>query len=578
MEYILGFALLLGVLIFIHEFGHFIVAKACGIRVEAFSIGMGKKFVKFTRGETEYALSLLPLGGYVKLLGQDPREEVPVELLHRSFREKPLWKRAAVVLAGPVFNAALAVAVFVALMAHGVPVQAPTFVRVLPGSKAEQAGLRSGDHVVSVQREGDATQPMRELADLESAIADSVARPLSLNILRTDKTGATERVSFQVIPELGSERDSTSGVVRDRGTIPGVEYRESGSVAQVDSKSWAGARHLPTWIWIEELRYAVDGIEKVEKIESYSQLEDAWSNAVAALGKRETGKVEVRGRKVNLGENKAPDDTESYSLAWTSRREAMPPIEGAGLHSAELALTEVKAGSPAEKLGLKSGDRIVRINDIDVYSFQSFRNLIQKLAAEGHELKLAWKRDGKAMESSVKPELVAMRDPLTEAKKNQFQIGAMFIPTQAPPPEATLKGEGAWDTFTLGVNRTYKLTVSMLESFYLLATGEISPKTLGGPILIGKIAGESFRAGPVPFFRMMAFISMNLCILNLLPVPVLDGGHLLLYCIEAVRRKPLSIRVVEVWTTTGFFLLMGLIAVVFFNDLSRLGLFKIFKL
>ena len=118
----------------------------------------------------------------------------------------------------------------------------------------------------------------------------------------------------------------------------------------------------------------------------------------------------------------------------------------------------------------------------------------------------------------------------------------------------------------------------MLGTFYYLAKGDISGKSLGGPILIGKIAGDSFRAGGTQFLQMMSFLSLNLFIFNLLPIPVLDGGHLVLFAIEAIRRKPLNIKVIEVWTTTGFFILMGLIVFVFFNDISRLGFLKIFGL
>lgn len=576
MEYILGFVLLLGVLIFIHEFGHFIIAKACGVRVEAFSIGMGKKFVKFRRGETEYALSLLPLGGYVKLLGQDPREEVPPELESRSFRHKSLAKRAAIVLAGPVFNAALAVIVFIGLYSVGVPTQAPVLVRVLDGSPAAVAGFRSGDYVESIESTDGQSYRVRELSDLESIIGRSASHPLNIRVKRG--TGESEsRANITFTPVLGQERDSSLMVIKERGTIPGVEYAEPGPVLHVTGRSWAAARQLETGFWVEEVSFPQDGIEKSIPTESFAQLEGAWAQAYKAIGKLDASKITFKGRKV-VFEGQPPEHAETRQLAWTLRNEAMPAtLEAAGLASAELGIVEVKAESPAEKLGLKAGDRIVALGGQPVHSFTSFRTRLQHDATSGDPIVVAWVRDGKQMVASTRPELVSAEDPFTEAKKNQFQIGAKFMPTQAMPPRVDLKGDGPIDTIALGFRKTAELTKSMLENFYLLATGEISPKTLGGPILIGKIAGESFKAGPIAFFRMMAFISMNLCVLNLLPIPVLDGGHLVLYCIEAVRRRPLSLRIVEAWTTAGFFFLMGLIAIVFFNDLSRLGLFKFFN-
>lgn len=578
MEYFLGFVLLLGVLIFIHEFGHFIIAKACGVRVDTFSIGMGKKFIHFKKGETEYALSLLPLGGYVKLLGQDPREEVPPELEAKSFRHKPLWKRAAIVLAGPFFNAALAVIVFIGLYAHGVPTQDSVLARVLPESPAEVAGFRTGDKITSIQKPSGESIRIRELPDLEQAVGELNGVPATFHVQRAQEGGAPQEVQVQFTPVLGSERDSSVGVVKERGTLAGAEYVDAGSLVNVDDTSWAAQHKVPSSLWIEELAFTTNGIERSLQIESWTDLERAWTKLAQAVGSSDNGKITVKGRVISPESDKIPENTESYQVAWNNKKAAPPAtLDKAGMHSAELALVDVKADSPAAKLGLKAGDRIVKLNGKNVYSFQSFRNLLQKEASSGHELTLGWFRGTKFMESSVKPELVMTQDPMTEAKKNQFQIGGKFLPTQAQPPKTVLKGESIGDTLALGWTKTVALTKSMIDSFYLLAKGEISPKTLGGPILIGKIAGESFKAGPLPFFKMMAFISMNLCILNLLPIPVLDGGHLVLYCIEALRRKPLSLKIVEAWTTAGFFFLMGLIAIVFFNDLSRLGLFKIFK-
>ena len=250
--------------------------------------------------------------------------------------------------------------------------------------------------------------------------------------------------------------------------------------------------------------------------------------------------------------------------------------EAAGIAASELVVLEVKDGTPASALGLKQGDEILSLNNEPVKSFLWFRERLQELAHDNTEIAISWRRGNEAQHASVKPEKVSTTDPVTEASKDQFQIGAAFLALPAAPLTYTLKANGIVDAMVLGWDKTVNLSISMVASFYYLATGEISPKTLGGPLLIGKIAGESVKQGWEAFLKMMAFISLNLFILNLLPVPVLDGGHLVLFAIEAVRRKPLSLKIVEVWTTTGFFLLMGLVAVVFFNDLSRLGLFKIF--
>jgi regulator of sigma E protease len=577
MDYFIGFILLLGVLIFIHEFGHFIIAKACGVRVETFSIGMGKKLFRFRRGETEYVLSILPLGGYVKLTGQDPREEVPPELSHKSFREKPLWKRAAIVLAGPLFNAALAVIILTGLYAKGVPTPAALLQRVLPGSIAEKAGFKSGDEVTSVRSPDGRSIRIREASDLETLVGGSVGTPLEFNIRRHLDADRFEEQTITFTPVLGKDRDSVIGVIKERGVISGVENRAPAPVvASLVRDSWAGTRGLPSGFWVTEVEYAAGGVQKTLKPETFEQLEESW--AIVAREAAEAGQVVLRGHEVLTGTDKPSSEMpepKSYTLAWTGPEERIPPtLEKAGLVSSELVVLEIKEGSPAEKLGLKPKDHLLSLNGERVVSFMSFREKVQEIAGRGQPLQIAWLRNGQKMEAETRPEIVQTRDELTEAQKSQFQIGAAFMTMAAIPSMTILKAAGPIDALNLGFSKSYALTMSMLSSFYHLIKGDISPKTLGGPILIGKIAGESFRQGYVAFFRMMAFISLNLFILNLFPIPILDGGHLILYTIEAIRRKPLSIKIVEAWTTAGFFILMGLVVVVFFNDLNRLGVFK----
>ena len=600
MYYIFGFVLLLGILVFIHEFGHFITAKACGIRVETFSIGMGNKILKFTRGETEYALSLIPLGGYVKMTGQDPRETVPPELAHRAFHSKPLYQRAAVVLAGPFFNAALAILILTMLYAKGVNSPAAVLARILPGSPAAQAGFLAGDVVTQVEKPDGEVIPVLDSNDLERAVGRNAGTPLSFTVQRSvpgQKMSGPPGAAFQTAsiaytPVKGMDRDSTIGVMEERGIIEGMERSAPGPVIAVLPDSWAAKQQIPGSFWVTELSLELpNGTQNKVEIRNFYNLSAAWSELVALGG--DSAKLTIKGHPVDTvpyseDPKKAPPkqseqepEEKSLRVAWIDK--AAKPSEqlaAAGIASAELVVVDVKEKSPAQALGLKAGDRIVKLNDMDVPSFTWFRENLQKVAvAHGADsvVKLSWLRDGKLVESQVRPEVVSSSDPMTEVKKNQFQIGAAFLALPASPTVIVVKAKGLGDAFRLGFVRTERLTESMLSSFYHLAKGDISHKTLGGPLLIAKISGESLQQGFEPFMRMMAFISLNLFILNLLPFPVLDGGHLLLYCVEAIRRKPLNAKVIEVWTTTGFFLLMGLVAVVMFNDLSRMGLFRFFK-
>jgi len=575
--YIAGFVLLLGVLVFIHEFGHFIIAKAFKVRVETFSIGMGKKLFTFKRGETEYAISLFPLGGYVKLTGQDPREEVPPELEARSFRNKPLYARAAVVLAGPLFNAALAILVFTYLYVVGIPSVIPVMERVLSGSPAEQAGFQRGDEVLRVKDSSSSNWTrVFELSDLERIVGDAVGRELDFEV---KSAGSTETKTIKYTPTLGSERDSTIGVMKQRGVIKGVEKTAIGPVVVVLPDSFASSRLLPTPFWISQIAYLSNGQEKIIKTENFHDVESAWNEAVTQQGDK--GEIKITGtviemeteesQKKETAETKKIPEEQTYTLAWLNEQERpASKLKAAGFLSSELVLTGIMTGSPAERFGLKKGDILSSFDNEEIQSFASFRENLQVSASTGRDLKLGWYRDGVYQETSMKPEIVMAVDPMTEAKNKQFQIGAYFLALPAQPSVRIVKADGLFQALGLGYDRSYRLTVSMLESFYHLAKGNISPKTLGGPILILRISGESLKQGSAAFLKMMAFISLNLFLLNLFPIPVLDGGHLVMYMIEAVRRRPLPIKFIEMWSTAGFVLLMMLMSFVMFNDIRRI--------
>lgn len=578
MTYLFGFVVLLGVLIFIHELGHFLLAKAVGVRVETFSIGMGPKIFKFTKGETEYALSLIPLGGYVKLTGQDPREEVPKELEHRSFRHKTLSQRTAVVLAGPLFNAALTVILFVVLFSLGAPSAAPVLGRVVDQSEAYQAGLRTGDWVASVEIDGTEHRTL-DANMLGSLIQENAGKTATFTI-QSPEAEESKKATVSLIS--GQGRDATLGVPKERGLIPGVEAQARAPLIQVASGSWADERQLPPSLWIRKVEAKIGAFNREFEVRTFHDLETVWNTLSQETS--EEGRIVFTGQRAALAESMTKGEEtpevsrESFTLAWTYAEDQMPSsLSEAGIRSSELFVIEVVEDSPASQLGLQPGDELISLNNETIKSFPLFRSRLQELASSGNSLELSWRRGGEVMGSTVTPKKVTTTDPLTEAKKDQFQIGAAFMALPAEPLTYTLKADGLGHAIALGWNRSVALTISMVESFYFLATGQISPKTIGGPILIGKIAGESVKQGWEAFVKMMAFISLNLFILNLLPIPVLDGGHLVLFAVEAVTRKPLSLKAIEIWTTAGFFFLMSLIAIVFFNDLNRLGLFNIFK-
>jgi regulator of sigma E protease len=236
-------------------------------------------------------------------------------------------------------------------------------------------------------------------------------------------------------------------------------------------------------------------------------------------------------------------------------------------------LTQILEGSAASKLGLQKGDIIKELNKQPIWTFNQFKNRLQEVAASHESLNLKWIRDGQLKEGSFTPQYVENENPITQVKEKKFQLGAMFVGIGEASFEK-VKAKGVIDGIQLAAMKTWNMSAAILESFVFLATGTVSMKAMGGPVMIGKIAGESLKLGFDTFMKMLAFISLNLCILNLMPLPVLDGGHIVLFAIEGIIRRPIPYKIIEGWATVGAFMLIGLALFVTFNDLSKLNVFS----
>ncbi len=550
MYYIVGIILLLGILIFIHEFGHFYIAKLCGMKVETFSIGMGHKIFKFKRGETEYALSWMPFGGYVKILGQDPREEVKPEEQHRSFSKMPLWKRFAVVIAGPLANFILAFFVFWILFAKGFPSPSAMIHFVHPTSPAASAGIVAGDKVVGITA-GSSKAEIRELQDLQRFLRMHEATSVELRLVHD---GVEKSVT--VPARQGKLTDPMTGMDRESLTVPGIEFQSHPPIytAQPDS-ALSKVVSAPFFV--------VEGIEKAgETIQTDSsfQIEKAfWAAA------NEKGTLKLKVRSISLVADSQISEPKVVDLNLTSAKD----FQDFGFIPAHLLVTQIVPESAAAKLGLQTGDLILELNQAPMWTFAQFRNQLQEFAATGGTLSLKWLRQGKVMQGEFTPQRVDQQNPVTQINEKKFQLGAMFVGFSESSFEK-VKAKGLLDGMSLAWNKTLAMSGSIVESFKLLITGEVSVKAMGGPVMIGKIAGDSLRLGIDYFLKMLAFISLNLAIMNLIPLPVLDGGHILLFAIEGIVRRPIPIKIVETWAATGFFLLIGLALFVTFNDVAKL--------
>jgi len=418
------FLIVIGVLVFVHEFGHFIMAKRAGVRVEKFSLGMGPRIVGYKKGDTEYILSAFPLGGYVKMAGENPDEEptgAPDE-----FQSKTVRQRAGIAVMGPLTNIVLAFLIMPLVFLVGTYTIGPAAIGfVEKGSAAEKAGFLIGDVIGEING--------RKITDWEKgAMLIAVNPDTDLTVTITRKG---ENKTLMLRPTLDAERNiGTSGLYPDF------------------------------------------------------------------------------------------------------------PVE----------IGKLKPGYPAEKSGLKLHDKIIDVDGLTVYYWNQFSLTVKE--SRGKKLAMTIEREGKRMRIEVTP----------VKNEGRYVIGV------EPIIPLVFKKHGLTESLRLGFDKTLESIDLTFITLKKLVTFNLSIKTLGGPVMIAQMSGQAAAAGLSSFLSLLAMVSISLGILNLLPIPVLDGGLLLFLAIEAVRKKPLSRKVMEVSQSIGAAVLITLIVVVSYNDVMRM--------
>jgi regulator of sigma E protease len=450
IQTLLAFIVVLGVLVVVHELGHYWVARWCNVKVLRFSVGMGKIVWsrRFGPDQTEWAVSLLPLGGYVKML--DAREGdmsgVSPADLKREYTVQSVWKRIAIVAAGPLANFILAILVFAGLYMHGIPEPAPRLRAVPQNSAAYDAGLRGGELVTAVNGE-----PVQLWSDLRWTLLQSAVNraPARIEVERPDPSAADGRTRDSVI--------------------------------------------LPT-----------DAL-------SASELE---TDFMPRLG-------------IDL---------------------ARPPA----------TLGALTADGPAARAGLRSGDLIRAVNGKPVMDGGMFVDLVK--AAPGQALVVSVQRNGQPLDITVVPQAVHGKDGPIGRIQAEVAMTPEMVTASSPPLTAIARGaQKTWDTSVM--------TLRMLGRMLI---GEASLKNITGPITIADYAGQTARIGWVSYLSFIAFISISLGVMNLLPIPVLDGGLLLYYSLEVLTGRPVPPRFGELAQRAGIGILMTLMMVAMFNDIVRL--------
>lgn len=544
MTSIFGMLILLGGLIFFHELGHYLVAKFFRIKVEIFSLGFGKKILKKKWGETEYCVSLIPLGGYVKMMGDDPYKVIPPEEADRAFSTQALYKRFAVVAAGPIANLLLAYVLFMVVFWVGQPQVSTRVGAVELESSAWQSGFRPEDKILSLNE-----QAVSTWQDLEEWTRSKEGQTVQVTVQR-DQT--------QVKLSVPITKVQTKNSYGEEETVGGIK-----GISPTPLASVVGISNPETLAYRAGLRTG-DYITKVgsKEVSSFEELKRELS-----LQWQASQPVELAYQ--SLSESKKKSDDKKTNLIFPAQKENEWDLYF-GFFPAETFVKQVSKDSPAEKGGLTAGDRIMKIGDIKVSHFDNIVESVQSYGAKGNSVPVVIERLGKSITLDLKPVETTQEDPITHNKFKKYIIGFAPYLVFEEPEYTTVQIRQLPTLFMKAIGETNELAYKMVVSLGKLATGGISLKNLGGPVLIATVAGKSLDAGLVHFLQTMALISINLFLLNLFPVPILDGGHLLFFTIEALKGKPVTIRTMEIANQIGMVFILTLVVLTLFNDISRI--------
>ena len=534
------FVVLLGILVFIHELGHFLVARFCGVRVEVFSLGFGKKILKWKKGDTVYCVGLFPLGGYVKMFGHEYGKEVLKEHQSVSFLHKKLWQRTAIVLAGPLMNFFLAVFIFAVLsMAIGERRINPVVGEMDPSSPAAQAGLSYGDRITSID-----TVPVKNIKQVRENIFQKPDALLNMEI----KNQAGE-IRTQTIPSTKGEATGKWGFLETGGVIEGLSFSAPEAlVGVIDPNSPAGQAGLKTFDKILSVNgKKISGRKELFHLLNQSPSSQSFSWKMDVQREEETKQVVL----------KKPLDYQNGK-----------GLHQLGLARSDLFIADLKKSGAAEQAGLKKGDFIFKVNGERVARWAFLVEQIKNFNSDQGSLQIEIKREGKLQSFSVVPEIQKQIVNGIEHKRYMlgiiarfphFPVGGRYVERQANPFKA----------LGVGLNKTLHWCAVVGVYIKKIITGEVSRRTLGGAISIGRAAYDSYHYGLEYFFRIMAILSVQLFLLNILPIPVFDGGHLLFYVIEFFNGAPLSMKKMVIAQQMGLVFLLFLLIFTTFNDLHN---------
>ncbi len=570
---LLYFILFISILIFIHEFGHFAFAKLFGVKVLTFSIGFGPKVVKVRGKETEYCIGLLPFGGFVKML-EEGKAEQPIlpEEKHRTFEAQPLWKRVVIVLAGPAMNLVFPVALYTSVYLEDKEFLPPTVGAVFPGKPAD-GKLFPGDTITAIDG-----NPVQSFPEVQKAFAKRAATPLRVTI---DRDGKSVDVTITPNDEVEVVEPSELELFEHVGRV-GIAPTFAAPVIGIprtDSPAWrAGLRSF-------DRITAVNGRKVETLVELVRTLSQNRGDNVVLTYVRPVPVPQGLGSLCDF----AVLETGIASLAPRARPEGAVLREGdpegrskdvferTGIEGVEMYVAFVPEGSSEHQMGLRVGDRITDLDGVPQRMWKVERrgghamndtSMVGMLLREPNRVhELVWTRDGERMSGTFQLRKERWDDELGQHYERyvfrtthwQPRIASKLVPNPHPVLYAVRRG----------VDETINAIKFIVVGFVRIAQGRVSLATVSGPITLYDVAGDAGAKGTTYFVWAMAVTSVNLGLINLLPIPVLDGGHLLLFFIEWVRRRPVGVRARALSSLFGISVLAVLMLVAFKNDVSR---------
>ncbi|MGE3608966.1 MAG: RIP metalloprotease RseP [Bacteriovoracaceae bacterium] len=512
LEKILIFVIFLAPLIFFHELGHFFFARFFGVRVEVFSIGFGPKIFKYVRKGTEYAISIIPLGGYVKMFGDDPFSEVPLsdEEKKVAFNYKSKWARFWIVFGGPFANLLLAYFLYVGLLAGGEKVPETKLGLVAPTSVLYEKGFRTGDTLVGINDE----------------------KILSFDDLNI-KGSRVEKVFVK-------RKDQQIPLNVDMNLEKFVN--EFVHVISVLKK--------PIFINKDGERFYLS--LSPDLVNSDLSLEEMLSDYA---GEAYLSKFTQKDDLISLDSNS--------KIKLPSSSDLLSDVIKSGFYPVDLTVKNIVMGSPADKAGIRKDDILVSVADSQLLNFEQLRQKLQTIE-DNQEVEVKILSKGELLIKKIIPEVKVVDKKKT--KLIGIESGVEYI----QPKLIIAKSDSFGSAIVGAFERTWDGIVKTFSGYKKLITREVSLNNIGGPLAIGKVASDSLNVSLSMFFRLMAIISINLGVINLFPIPVLDGGHIMFLIFEIVNRGPLSRRKLEIAQRLGMSILFFLIFIALFNDITRL--------